>query len=144
MDRELPAVFDWLRSLQTPVVHYKVCSTFDSAPHRGSIGRAIEIGLEQFGQAIVPVVVGAPELGRYTVFGQLFAAFQGEVFRIDRHPVMSRHPATPMTEADLLLHLARQTVLPMARIDLADQLAGREAAFEALRSNGQGGADRRL
>jgi 3-oxoisoapionate kinase len=67
----------------------------------------------------------------------LFAAFHGEVFRIDRHPVMSRHPATPMMEADLLLHLARQTDLPMARVDLADLLADREApAFEALRSSG--------
>jgi uncharacterized protein YgbK (DUF1537 family) len=137
MERELPGVFSWLRSLQTPVVHYKVCSTFDSAPHRGSIGRAIEIGLEAFGQDMVPIVVGAPELGRYTVFGQLFAAFNDEVFRIDRHPVMSRHPATPMAEADLLLHLAQQTHLPTARIDLADTIAGREAAaFEALRSGG--------
>jgi len=138
MNRLLPAVFAWLRSLQTPVVHYKVCSTFDSAPHRGSIGRAIEIGLDQFGQDIVPIVVGAPELGRYTVFGQLFAAFDGEVFRIDRHPVMSRHPATPMAEADLIMHLALQTYLPMARVDLADQLANREEdAFDALRSGGK-------
>jgi uncharacterized protein YgbK (DUF1537 family) len=137
MDRELPAVLAWLRSLGTPVVHYKVCSTFDSAPHRGSIGRAIEIGLDQFGQDIAPVVVGAPELGRYIVFGQLFATFHGEVFRIDRHPVMSRHPVTPMAEADLLLHLGRQTDLPIGRIDLADLLADREgAAFAALRANG--------
>ena len=31
-----------------PVVHYKVCSTFDSAPHVGSIGRAIDIAAELF------------------------------------------------------------------------------------------------
>src|SRR5262249_42073722 len=109
-----------------------------SAPHRGSIGRAIEIGLQEFGQDMVPIVVGAPELGRYTTFGQLFAAFHGEVFRIDRHPVMSHHPATPMTEADLLVHLARQTDLPMARIDLADLIADRERmTFEMLRSGGK-------
>jgi uncharacterized protein YgbK (DUF1537 family) len=32
----------------------------------------------------------------------------GEVFRLDRHPVMSRHPVTPMHEADLRLHLNQQ------------------------------------
>jgi hypothetical protein len=30
-------------------VHYKVCSTFDSAPHIGSIGHAIDIGARIFG-----------------------------------------------------------------------------------------------
>ncbi|MGO8249179.1 hypothetical protein ACC809_36725, partial [Rhizobium johnstonii] len=37
--------------------------------------------------------------------GNLFAAYQGRIFRIDRHPVMSRHPVTPMDEADLAVHL---------------------------------------
>lgn len=128
MDRELPAVFAWLRALGAPLVHYKVCSTFDSAPRRGSIGRALELGLAAFGQDVAPIVVGAPQLGRFTVFGHLFAAAGGDIFRIDRHPVMSRHPATPMTESDLLLHLARQTGLPTARIDLADHLAERQDA----------------
>ena len=138
MDLELPKVFTWLRSLAANVVHYKVCSTFDSAPHRGSIGRAMEIGLAVFEQDIVPIVVGAPELRRYTVFGQLFAAYEGVVFRIDRHPVMSRHPATRMDEADLLLHLARQTAMPTACIDLADQLAAREGtAFAQARAAGK-------
>jgi len=138
MDRELPEVFAWLRSLRAQFVHYKVCSTFDSAPHRGSIGRAMEIGLSVFGQDIVPIVVGAPELRRYTVFGQLFAAYQNEVFRIDRHPVMSRHPATPMQEADLLLHLGRQTDMPLERIDLADHLAARQSTtFADARAAGK-------
>src|SRR3954464_8083878 len=44
MDRHLPPVFELLRSLGAPITHYKVCSTFDSAPHVGSIGRAIDIG----------------------------------------------------------------------------------------------------
>src|SRR5688572_32882131 len=35
MDRHLPPVFQLLKSLATPVVQYKVCSTFDSAPHIG-------------------------------------------------------------------------------------------------------------
>ena len=119
MDRELVPAFGWLQSLGADVAHYKVCSTFDSSPAVGNIGRAIEIGRSVFGTAPVPLVVGAPQIRRYTAFGHLFAAYQGETWRIDRHPVMSRHPVTPMDEADLRLHLARQTALKTALVDLA-------------------------
>ena len=63
-----------IRNLKPQHVVYKVCSTFDSSPQRGNIGRVIEIGADVFDQAIVPVVPGAPALGRYVVFGNLFAA----------------------------------------------------------------------
>lgn len=119
MDAHLPADFEWLKSLDAGICHYKVCSTFDSSPNIGSIGRAIDIGRRVFGQRAVPLLVGAPQLKRYTAFGNLFAAFRGEIFRIDRHPVMSRHPVTPMNEADLRVHLSRQTELPSFLIDMA-------------------------
>ncbi len=119
MDEHLPRAFDWLAELGAPSCHYKVCSTFDSSPTVGSIGRALDLGQARFG-GVVPVVVGAPQLRRWTVFGQLFAAYQGRVYRIDRHPVMSRHPVTPMTEADLVRHLSQQTA---ARIGHVDQLS---------------------
>jgi uncharacterized protein YgbK (DUF1537 family) len=32
LDAHLPSVFSALAALPTPLVHYKVCSTFDSAP----------------------------------------------------------------------------------------------------------------
>lgn len=118
MSEHLGPVFRWLRERNPEVCHYKVCSTFDSARHVGNIGRAIEIGRDVFGQAYVPVVVGAPQLKRYTSFGHLFAAYQGKVYRIDRHPVMSRHPVTPMDEADLVIHLGKQTSLPISLADL--------------------------
>ncbi|WP_411033338.1 four-carbon acid sugar kinase family protein [Shinella sp. BYT-45] len=118
MDVHLRAAFAWLKTLDAELCHYKVCSTFDSAPHVGNIGRAIEIGRAVFGAATVPLVVGAPQIRRYTAFGALFAAYQGRTYRIDRHPVMSRHPVTPMDEADLLLHLARQTRLSSALLDV--------------------------
>ncbi|WP_277995967.1 four-carbon acid sugar kinase family protein [Rhizobium sp. Leaf371] len=118
MDDELKPVFEWLEAREAAICHYKVCSTFDSAPTVGNIGRAIEIGLDVFRQDIAPLVVGAPQLRRYTAFGHLFAGYQKDIFRIDRHPVMSRHPVTPMNEADLTLHLGRQTALPIALADL--------------------------
>lgn len=117
MDVHLRAAFEWLKTLDAELCHYKVCSTFDSAPEIGSIGRAIEIGRSVFGKTTVPLIVGAPQIRRYTAFGQLFAAYQGKNYRIDRHPVMSRHPVTPMDEADMLKHLARQTGLKSALID---------------------------
>jgi uncharacterized protein YgbK (DUF1537 family) len=119
MQSHLTPVFEWLKLLRANFCHYKVCSTFDSSPETGSIGKAIDIGRETFRQTVVPVVVGVPQLKRYTAFGNLFAAYQGSVYRIDRHPVMSRHPVTPMGEADLAVHLSKQTRLPVALADLA-------------------------
>jgi uncharacterized protein YgbK (DUF1537 family) len=127
MDRELPRIFAWLSSLEAPICHYKVCSTFDSSPEQGSIGRAIDVGLRTFEQDVTPLIVGVPQLGRYTMFGELYARFRDEVFRIDRHPVMSRHPATPMHEADLRRHLAEQTQAPIGLVDLPSLLAGKGA-----------------
>lgn len=119
MQENLTPAFNWLKSLNAAIAHYKVCSTFDSAPHVGNIGKAVEIGKAIFDQAYVPLIVGAPQLKRYTSFGNLFAAYQGETYRIDRHPVMSRHPVTPMHEADLRVHLAKQTALKTVLADLA-------------------------
>ncbi|CAN5439637.1 four-carbon acid sugar kinase family protein [soil metagenome] len=117
MRANLPSAFQSLAALGVPLIHYKVCSTFDSAPTIGNIGTVLDIGLELFGRA-VPIVAGVPELNRFTAFGTLFASFiDGQVYRIDRHPVMSRHPTTPMGEADLVKHLAAQTKTPVDLID---------------------------
>ncbi|MGR6968001.1 four-carbon acid sugar kinase family protein [Geodermatophilus sp. URMC 61] len=98
-----------LASLDLSVLLYKVCSTFDSSPTVGSIGRGIELLHERFpGHGPVPVVPAQPGFGRYTAFSQHFGAYAGEVYRLDRHPVMARHPSTPMCEADLRLVLAEQ------------------------------------
>ncbi|MDB5523453.1 MAG: hypothetical protein JWM58_1216 [Rhizobium sp.] len=133
MDVHLREAFEWLKTLGAELCHYKVCSTFDSAPDIGSIGRAIEIGSAVFGETTVPLIVGAPQIRRYTAFGQLFAAYQGQTYRIDRHPVMSRHPVTPMNETDVLRHLARQTRLSSALLDnvgvVAPDAAGRLRAL---------------
>ena len=118
MDAHLPTIFARMRALGAAVDHYKVCSTFDSAPHTGSIGRAMELGRKAFHTKFVPIVVGAPHLGRAVAFGNLFAAANGAMVRIDRHPTMQRHPVTPMHEADLRLHLARQTRLNIGLVDL--------------------------
>jgi 3-oxoisoapionate kinase len=116
MDENLPAIISLLCATGAPVVHYKVCSTFDSAPHIGSIGRAIEIGSKRLG-GWTPMIVADPGMGRYQACGNLFAAAHGQIYRLDRHPVMSRHPVTPMDEADLGRHLARQTNQKIGLVD---------------------------
>ncbi|MDB6000560.1 MAG: type effector Hrp-dependent outer domain protein [Rhizobacter sp.] len=137
MRAELEPVGRFFAALKAPVVHYKVCSTFDSAPHVGSIGCAVQALQAQVGGAFVPVVGGQPSLGRHCVFGQLFAAAEagGPVWRIDRHPTMSRHPVTPMNEADLRVHLSRQGLAPMAHVACTSYewpVDEQEAALERL------------
>ncbi len=132
METVLRPAFAALRELGPRHVHYKVCSTFDSSPKVGSIGRAIDVGVALFGGRYVPLLVGAPALGRYCAFGNLFARMgigsAGEIYRLDRHPSMSRHPVTPADEADLRLHLAKQTA---KRIGLFDLLKVELPATEA-------------
>lgn len=113
MEAELRPAFAALSALKPRHLHYKVCSTFDSSPRIGSIGKAIDLGVEICGTRCVPLLVGNPGLGRYCVFGNLFAresvAHEGAVYRLDRHPSASRHTTTPMLESDLRLHLGEQT-----------------------------------
>jgi 3-oxoisoapionate kinase len=135
MERTLRPAFESLRATGAPIVHYKVCSTFDSSPTVGSIGRAIDVGMEVFGADHVPVVAGAPSLGRYCAFGNLFARVgtASDVFRLDRHPSMSRHPVTPMDEADLRSHLGKQTAKPVALLDTVQVDLPRDRAMSVYR-----------
>lgn len=115
---ELEPVGRFFAGLGVPVMHYKCCSTFDSAPHVGSIGEAVRTLAPHFPNRFRPVVGGQPNIGRYCLFSTLFAAAGtgGTVHRIDRHPTMSVHPVTPMAEADLRRHLAAQGLEGMAAL----------------------------
>ena len=110
MRAEMSAVGRFFQQVAPPVLHYKVCSTFDSAPHVGNIACGIQALHPFVDNRWVPIVGGQPSLGRYCAFSNLFAAAGtgGLVHRIDRHPTMRQHPVTPMGEADLRDHLAAQ------------------------------------
>jgi uncharacterized protein YgbK (DUF1537 family) len=136
MDRHLPPIFQLLVDTGAPVIHYKVCSTFDSAPHIGSIGRAADIGAAIIG-GWSPMIVADPGMGRYQAIGNLFAAAPDGVYRLDRHPVMSRHPVTPMHEADLARHLAKQTGRKTGLVDFVGMKRG-EAAERLAREIASG------
>jgi 3-oxoisoapionate kinase len=131
MDAELKPILRELWSVAAPLLHYKVCSTFDSSPAVGNIGHVIDMAREMLtGGKTISVLAGAPPLRRYTVFGNHFAAASDQIYRLDRHPTMSRHPITPMDEADLRVHLSRQTKASIALMNLPD-LEGDGARVDA-------------
>ncbi|GAB3070700.1 four-carbon acid sugar kinase family protein [Salinicoccus sesuvii] len=120
MKAELTPVYEAFQKMNPYFVHYKVCSTFDSSPATGSIGYAADLARNYFGTGVYPLLVAAPALGRYTAFGNHFAKFHGQTYRLDQHPVMSRHPVTPMDEADLSIHLSKQTDQEVDKYSIAD------------------------
>jgi len=136
LQKILEPIFLTLKSYQALIYLYKVCSTFDSSEKIGSIGKAIELGIRLFSPDFVPVFPAAPRLKRFTIFGNHFAAMgDNQIFRLDRHPSMCNHPVTPMKDADLGRHLARQTRLKIGLINILDVEAGPErinAQIDAL------------
>lgn len=139
MEQVLEPLFRRLKEMKPHVLQYKMCFTADSSPDIGIIGKVVEIGKALFhAQRAVPILAAAPHLHRYTAFGNHFAAYQGKCYRLDRHPSMSRHPVTPMKEADLLRHLSEQMYGNIGSFTIVDlelppteRLARWETAIEA-------------
>lgn len=138
MTDELNEVGARMASLGVRLMHYKVCSTFDSAPHIGNIGVALDTLRGYFPHPLAAIVGGQPGLQRYCVFGHLFAAGGIEhgglpaIHRLDRHPTMSRHPVSPMRESDLRLHLRQQGLENIGLVDWRWRDAGAPALASAL------------
>lgn len=139
MDAELTPVLQALAALEPRVVQYKACSTADSSPTVGSLGRIVELGRAIVAGRPVPMLFAQPDFGRYTFFGHHFAAEDGVVYRLDRQPTMSTHPSTPMTESELAVHVGRQTELPIGSLpvtaydgDLAGRISDSDAAALVL------------
>ena len=141
MRAALQPVADFFHAIKPRVVHYKVCSTFDSAPRVGNIAVAMETLGRAVDQAKPFIIGGQPSLGRYCVFAQLYAVADGEVHRIDRHPTMSRHPVTPMHEADLRRHFAGLGAGRVESIDMRICAQGVDAVTDRLLSVWGNGAD---
>lgn len=122
MEKVLLPAFAQMKTNTAQHIHYKICSTFDSSPAVGSIGKAIDCGATVFKNAVIPVLGGMPALGRFCAFGNLFARMgigsDGKIYRLDRHPSMSKHPSTPMNESDLRIHLSKQTDKQIGLIDI--------------------------
>lgn len=120
MADHLPPAFAFLKSLDAALNLYKICSTLDSSADIGSIGAAIGLARATFGEGPVPIFPASPKMDRFQCFGTLFARAGDGIHRLDRHPVVARHPVTPMDEADVARHLARQTDEAIGTLMLPD------------------------
>jgi uncharacterized protein YgbK (DUF1537 family) len=122
MERILLPAFEQMKEIGARHIHYKVCSTFDSSPAIGSIGKVVDCGAIVFKNKMVPILGGMPSLGRYCLFGNLYARLgigsDGKIYRLDRHPSMSKHAVTPADESDLRIHIGKQTGKRIGLIDI--------------------------
>src|SRR3546814_1603740 len=82
---------------------FKYCSTFDSTDD-GNIGPVADALLDRLGAPFTIACPAFPETGRTIFKGHLFV---GDVLLSDSP--MRHHPLTPMTDANLVAVLGRQT-----------------------------------
>lgn len=115
----LARILDRALAERPRVVQYKICSTADSSPTRGSVLPAFEQFLER-GATRVALWAAQPGLRRYTAFAHHFANDRGTVYRLDRQPTMANHPSTPMHESDLRVHFAEQIREEVGSITVED------------------------
>ncbi|USQ79168.1 four-carbon acid sugar kinase family protein [Ornithinimicrobium faecis] len=115
----LRRILDHALTQEPRVVQYKICSTADSSPTRGSIRPPFAQFLER-GAERIALWAAQPGLRRFTAFAHHFANDRGTVYRLDRQPTMANHPSTPMRESDLRLHFAEQIGEAVGSITLED------------------------
>ncbi len=136
----LDDAFSLFASLEAPLNQYKICSTFDSAPHVGNFAVAIEMAQRFWPGATIPVLAATPDFGRYTAFANLFSMHRHAIHRLDRNPALTNHPSTPMTEADLRLHLAALGTRQPGAIMLPELDQGVDALADLMDARGSHGA----
>lgn len=122
-----------LKSRDPRVFQLKYCSTFDSTPE-GNIGPTIDAALEELGEEFTVALPALPVNGRTTYHGYHFVHE-----RLLSDSAMREHPLTPMTEANLVKHLSRQTarrvgLAPYESVEAGAEELGRR--FESLRADG--------
>ncbi|MDR5901599.1 3-oxo-tetronate kinase [Halomonas icarae] len=98
---------EWLQAQGTRQIFFKYCSTFDST-EEGNIGPVSDALLEHLSGRQTVMVPAFPINGRTVYQGHLFV---GD--RLLNESGMEHHPLTPMTDADLVRFLARQTPHPV-------------------------------
>jgi uncharacterized protein YgbK (DUF1537 family) len=93
----------WLAGQGARQYLFKYCSTFDSTDE-GNIGPVADALLDALGADFTIACPAFPETGRTIFKGHLFV---GDALLSDTH--MRHHPLTPMTDANLVRVLGRQT-----------------------------------
>lgn len=104
---------EWLQSYGCRQYYFKYCSTFDSTD-KGNIGPVADALLDALGESFTIACPALPVNGRTVYNGHLF---------VNGVPLnesgMQHHPLTPMTDANLVRVLGRQT---KGKVGLVDQI----------------------
>ncbi len=102
--REMSArALAWLQSAGARQIQFKYCSTFDSTA-AGNIGPVLDELLTRLNVPVSVVVPALPVNGRTQYLGHLFV----NGVPLAESP-MRHHPLNPMTDSNLVRHLAAQT-----------------------------------
>ncbi|MFG6667613.1 3-oxo-tetronate kinase [Halomonas sp. HNIBRBA4712] len=117
---------DWLQGLGARQIFFKYCSTFDSTD-KGNIGPVADALLERLNATQTVMVPAFPINGRTVYQGHLFV---GD--RLLNDSGMQHHPLTPMTDADLVRVLARQTPHGVGLVSRAVLAKGADVARQRL------------
>ncbi len=124
------AALGWLRKAGARQFFFKYCSTFDSTD-RGNIGPVTDALMTALDADFTIACPAFPENGRTIFRGHLFV---GDVLLSESG--MKDHPLTPMTDANLVRVLQRQTARKVGLVRQDTVAAGAQAIrarFDALR-----------
>ncbi|MCC7079214.1 MAG: four-carbon acid sugar kinase family protein [Burkholderiales bacterium] len=127
------AALVWLRAGGARQIYFKYCSTFDSTD-RGNIGPVADALMQALGTDFTIACPALPANRRTTYRGHLFV---GDELLSDSS--MRQHPLTPMTDANLVRVLGRQTRHKVGLVAYPEVAGGAQrirTAFERLRSDG--------
>jgi 3-dehydrotetronate 4-kinase len=116
----------WLHRAGAQRYFFKYCSTFDSTD-RGNIGPVAEALAEALDAPVALACPAFPENNRTVYLGHLFV---GD--RLLSESGMEKHPLNPMTDANLVRVLQRQTRLKVGLLPLASVRQGSDAILGRL------------
>lgn len=124
----------WLRAAGARQIFFKYCSTFDSTEH-GNIGPVADALIAALGAGFALACPAFPANARSVFQGHLFVGSA-----LLNESGMEHHPLTPMTDANLVRVLGRQTDGTVGLVPYATVEQGAEAirrAMTALKEQGR-------
>lgn len=125
---------NWLKQkAQCQQIFFKYCSTFDST-EKGNIGPVTDALMAQLGADLALVCPALPVNGRTVIHGHLFV--NGQLLN---ESGMQHHPVTPMTDANLLRVMEKQSKGTAGLIKLEDIQKGSDVVSQKLAELAQQG-----
>jgi uncharacterized protein YgbK (DUF1537 family) len=121
------AALAWLKAAGIKQAFFKYCSTFDSTDV-GNIGPVADALLEDLGSTFTIACPAFPENKRTIYQGHLFVGDQ-----LLSESSMRHHPLTPMTDANLVRVLGRQTKGKVGLVPYATVDDGARAVWKAIK-----------